>query len=307
MASWIWTKNSFVITANGPAKRGNLNSLVDGTFHNFTLITQAFTGNVQSLKERAQYYEDIVNELGCSRIKRGRGVECELSVSAPFGYAVPICLIDFKRSYCGCEGEFNFQRCPYGFNGAGVCRNPSIVKCCFEKCDAAIDLVIIMDSSGSIGAPNYQKGLDFIKKLVNDFDIGENETRVSLINYSSTASIITYLNTIFNKTVLLQKVAGMKYEAGNTNTQDALRLANDFVLQESKGMRPLEKGVSKVVIVITDGGSNVNAALTVPNAGKIKERGFSVVSVGIGNSLNQAELIGMASNKDDVYNVDNYD
>jgi Mg-chelatase subunit ChlD len=92
----------------------------------------------------------------------------------------------------------------------------------------------------------------------------------------------------------------MKYEQGSTNTQDALRLANDVVLQESNGMRPPEKGISKVVIVITDGGSNVNASLTIPNANKIKARGFSVFSVGVGSGVNQVDLNAMASNKDDV-------
>jgi uncharacterized protein YegL len=164
-----------------------------------------------------------------------------------------------------------------------------------------------MDASTSIGQTDYTKGLNFIRNVIQDLEIGENQTRVSLINYSSSASIVTNLTTVFNKTRLLQIVTGMKYEAGNTNTQDALRLANDVVLQESNGMRPIEKGVSKVVIVITDGGSNVDAPLTIPNANKIKARGFSVVSVGIGSGINQAELNGMASNKDDVYNVDNYD
>ena len=306
IASWLW-RNAYLITKNGPATRGNLNSIADGTFHNFSLITHAFTDNLVHLRERSQYYEDIVAELKCKGIKRGRGVSCELSESKPLGYAVPVCLRDFKRPYCGCEGEYIIDSCPYGKNNAEICRNPSIIKCCYEKCDSALDIVIIMDSSGSIGAIDYQKGLNFIKSIVQDLTIGENDTRVGLINYSFNASIITNLTTEYNKTRLLQIVAGMKYEAGNTNTQDALRLANDVILQENNGMRPPEKGIAKVVIVLTDGGSNVNAQLTIPNANKIKQRGFSVVSVGIGNGIVQAELEGMASNPDDVYNVDNYD
>jgi hypothetical protein len=107
-----------------------------------------------------------------------------------------------------------------------------------------------MDSSGSIGPANYIKSLNFIKNVIQDLEIGENQTRVSQINYSTNASIIKYLNSIYDKTTLLQNVTGMKYEQGSTNTQNALRLANDVVLQESNGMRPPEKGISKVVIVI---------------------------------------------------------
>lgn len=81
ISTWLWTQNSYLITENGAAKKGNLNSIADGTFHNFTLITHAFTDNIQHLKQRAQYYEDIVKELNCKGIKRGRGVQCEMKGS----------------------------------------------------------------------------------------------------------------------------------------------------------------------------------------------------------------------------------
>jgi hypothetical protein len=50
IATWIWTKNSYVLTQNKPAIKGNLNDLADGTFHNFTLITHSLTQNIQNLK-----------------------------------------------------------------------------------------------------------------------------------------------------------------------------------------------------------------------------------------------------------------
>jgi hypothetical protein len=78
IARWTWVQNSYLITSNGPAKK-NLNLLTDGTFHNFSLITHAFTDNINHLKERAILYENIVNELGCKTIKRGRGVACKMS------------------------------------------------------------------------------------------------------------------------------------------------------------------------------------------------------------------------------------
>ena len=99
----------------------------------------------------------------------------------------------------------------------------------------------------------------------------------------------------------------MPYEDGATNTQAALKLANDEVLQERKGMRNIEKGISKIIIVLTDGGSNVDAGLTIPNAKLLKNREFSIISVGIGNDINQTELDAIASTKQDVYNVDGYD
>jgi hypothetical protein len=102
LASWFWNENAYVIENNNPALKKSLNTLVDGTFHNFTMLTYSLTNSLQALKERAEYYEAAVEELGCRAIKRGRGISCELGEE--IGYAVPICLIDYKRSFCGCEG-----------------------------------------------------------------------------------------------------------------------------------------------------------------------------------------------------------
>jgi|688.fasta_scaffold2303902_1 hypothetical protein len=64
IARWAWVQNSYLITSNGPAKKGNLNIFSVGTYHNFSLITHAFTNDVEHLKERAILYENIVNEMG---------------------------------------------------------------------------------------------------------------------------------------------------------------------------------------------------------------------------------------------------
>jgi hypothetical protein len=78
--------------------------------------------------------------LKCSSIKRGRGgIECEFG--SKIGIPVPICLIDYKRPHCGCEGEFSQSSCPYGYS-QNLCRSSSIIKCCVEKCKRNLDLVV---------------------------------------------------------------------------------------------------------------------------------------------------------------------
>ena len=61
----------------------------------------------------------------------------------------------------------------------------------------------------------------------------------------------------------------------------------------------------KIVIVITDGVSD-NNNLTLSEAKKLKDRGFNIVSIGIGD-LKEQELIDMASSPNDVFKVDDFD
>lgn len=101
------------------------------------------TNDIESLKQRAIINERILTEMNTPMIKRGQGVECLIDDEQ--GYAVPICLRDFKRSYCGCEGIPDMHSCPYGYTNDNRCRNSGTIKCCIERClvESSIDLVNI--------------------------------------------------------------------------------------------------------------------------------------------------------------------
>ena len=266
------------------------------------------TGYIESLKERAILNERILDELNFPSIKRGEGITCQLE--GEIGYAVPICLLDFKRPYCGCEGKFQKTSCPYGYTQSGKCRNSEIIKCCIEKCKSALDLVILMDSSNSIGITDFSKSIKFVNDLVSNLEVGFNQTRVGIINFSSTVVIENYFDGINTKKELLDKINSMKYLNGGTFTNRALMDANNQILQVNRGMRPSNEGVPKVVIVITDGVS-ANLNETLRQAKLIKDRGINMISIGIGNEIltnknGLIELKGLSSTSGDQYFVKDY-
>ena len=194
--------------------------------------------------------------------------------------------------------------CPYGLTSDKKCRNSAIVKCCIEKCKSSLDLVILTDSSGSIGAGNFQTIRNFLTDLIKSLPIGFNETRASIINFSNTADILIDLSKGTSSEVLLQTIKTMPFIGGGTSTDLALKLANEKVLIESAGMRPEQQGVPKVVMVVTDGKSG-NPAQTLIEAQKIKDRKFSIISVGIAGA-NIQELIDIATSANDQYYVNNF-
>jgi hypothetical protein len=164
-----------------------------------------------------------------------------------------------------------------------------------------------MDSSGSIGDKDFIKEQTFVKTLMASLQIGQNETRVGIINYNTNAEVLVDFSkpqTLKSLTDIIDKI---KYKGGNTNTAEALLFANERILNETKGMRPAKDGIPKVVVVITDGESNVNQKDTIPQANKLKDRGFSIISVGVGQGINLQELIAIASTPDDQYFVSDFD
>ena len=181
-----------------------------------------------------------------------------------------------------------------------------------------------MDASGSIGDIDFIKEQQFVKALINNLEIGENASRVSIIAFSNYAQILLNFAQGISKDVLTNAVDNFWYSGGmlekkifnfltflqdsillgGTNTAEALNVANNVILTEENGMRPLKEGIPKVVLVITDGESN-DRSETLIEADKIKMREFNIISIGVGN-INRDELLAMSTTADDFYFVENF-
>uniref|UniRef100_A0A2C9KNZ1 VWFA domain-containing protein n=1 Tax=Biomphalaria glabrata TaxID=6526 RepID=A0A2C9KNZ1_BIOGL len=94
----------------------------------------------------------------------------------------------------------------------------------------------------------------------------------------------------------------MPFLTGATHTALALDYAHNTAFNVSHGART---NVGKIAIVITDGNSQ-NHAQTAQAAERLKNSGVKVIAVGVGNSISRAELLAIASNEKDIFNVSDY-
>lgn len=53
-----------------------------------------------------------------------------------------------------------------------------------------LDIVFLIDASSSVGKENFQNEISFVKRLLTDFNVSLNHTRVSLISFSSAGKIV---------------------------------------------------------------------------------------------------------------------
>ena len=87
-----------------------------------------------------------------------------------------------------------------------------------------VDLVFVVDASGSIGAENFTRMREFIKDVVQDFKIGSDATRVGLVLFASPARVEFNFNNFTDKQSLLRAVDALPYLSGGTSTYLALQL-----------------------------------------------------------------------------------
>ncbi|KAH9496731.1 Collagen alpha-5(VI) chain [Bulinus truncatus] len=171
-------------------------------------------------------------------------------------------------------------------------------------CQAQADIVLVIDSSGSIGPKNYWKVLNFTVDLANQFQIGKNGVLFGSVVFSDNAQKWFDLKDNLNIESLRRILLKTPYLNSTTSTDKALDLVrNANMFGRSAGGRD---GAQNIVILITDGASDYPDK-TIAAAGKLKTlQDTSIITLGIGNAK-RAELEAVASSKSDVFLVNSFD
>ena len=162
--------------------------------------------------------------------------------------------------------------------------------CLPGACRQKIDLVFVVDSSGSIqaaGEDNWSRILDFIVRIVNTLIIGPDDARVGLIVFSDDAFNELFLRDTTDRVSLLTKILSLRFRDGRTDTAFGLSLLHREQFRIRNGDRPVAPNVA---IVITDGESNDNKTRTIPEAQIARRMGATLFSVGITDFVNENEL-----------------
>lgn len=141
------------------------------------------------------------------------------------------------------------------------------------------DIVFVVDSSTSVGPANFETMLNAIKSFVNDIDLEEGKIQVGLLTYNTEAYVIFHLNKYETKSDILRAIDDVEYRIGSTNTADAIKMARTRMFTRRHGAR---EDANYVMIVITDGISNINYERVLPESELARSEGIVTLAVGVG-------------------------
>ena len=168
-----------------------------------------------------------------------------------------------------------------------------------------LDMVFVLDASGSIGSSNFERMKQTLVDIVSELSIGPDTTRVAVVVFSSSANLIFNLNRYTDKETLIEAIRDIQYTGGGTDTAAALALLRTNVFSEILGVRPVNES-TRVAIVITDGRSNDRDATRQEAEQLRSSTSFIVYAVGIGGGIGIEELISIAGGNDTVIQVENF-
>ena len=137
--------------------------------------------------------------------------------------------------------------------------------------------------------------LEFVVNIVQSLRIGPDAVRVGVVSYATQSTVNFVLDQHTNKPALVDAIKNIPYVhigGDSTNTAAGIEYMRMKVFT-LPGDRP---DVQNIGIVITDGLSNEQNDMTIPNAEKAKKDGIIMLAVGITDKVNVAEIAGISSN-----------
>ncbi|XP_057689800.1 collagen alpha-6(VI) chain isoform X1 [Corythoichthys intestinalis] len=172
--------------------------------------------------------------------------------------------------------------------------------CRKEVCkDVPGDVLFLIDSSGSINQADYGKMKDFMKSVIGKSNIGRDDVRVGVMQYSTIQKMVFPLDRHFNKDEMLRAVDGMRQIGGGTHTGEAIGQLTPY-FDQSQGGRPY---VGQMMVVITDGESQ---DIVKDTSLALRLKGVKVYAIGVVDA-NTTQLLEICGSPERVYTEKNFD
>ncbi|CAH1269014.1 SVEP1 [Branchiostoma lanceolatum] len=178
----------------------------------------------------------------------------------------------------------------------------STMKAALPSPNKAIDIIFVLDRSGSVGSSNYKEMIKFVKAVLSYFSVAPTTTRVAVVSFGTDAKVEFDLlesnSEDNNKCELLRThIPKIKYDMkteGTTNTRGALDHALALLDLKERDVRSFS---TKLIFTITDGEWN-NGGDPATVVRKLQEMGVYMFAIGIGKwGVNNYRLRSLGNKK----------
>ncbi|XP_015231556.1 PREDICTED: von Willebrand factor A domain-containing protein 1 [Cyprinodon variegatus] len=157
------------------------------------------------------------------------------------------------------------------------------------------DILLLLDSSGSVTSFEFSRFLEFIANLLYPFALGRGHLRVALLLVATTPHLEFSLDIHSDLESLLRALESVRRLQGDTNTKAAVEMAHQLLLE-------VEGDVPKVLLWLTDG---IQPGEVEEPMSKLKAQGVHVLIVStIHGDYNVLQRVATPPLESHLYSVD---
>ena len=179
-----------------------------------------------------------------------------------------------------------------------------IIEASLLKCNRSVDIVFLLDESGSVSRENFEASLVFVKNMIKAFPdeklSSKDGTRFGLSTFSSNYKPHFYLSDYTKQSDYLSAISRISYSGGSTNLGKALGLILTDQFSVERGLRPEVDGVPR--ILITGGRSQDSVSIPAKN---VRDENIVIYAIGIG-SYDDEQLKEIASSESHVHTLSSF-
>uniref|UniRef100_A0A8C1VBA8 Si:ch211-62a1.3 n=2 Tax=Cyprinus carpio TaxID=7962 RepID=A0A8C1VBA8_CYPCA len=163
---------------------------------------------------------------------------------------------------------------------------------------AQADIVLLVDSSGSIGESDFEEVRKFLHAFVDRFNLRPDKVRVGLAQFSDIPYQEFLLGDYSDKRDLHQKLNDLIYRRGGTNTGLALTFIHENYFRRAR------QNVPGIAIVITDGESNDDVE---EPSQRLRNLGVSIFVIRVGRAnMEKLRTIANIPHEEFLFSIDSY-
>ncbi|CAL1543556.1 unnamed protein product [Lymnaea stagnalis] len=178
--------------------------------------------------------------------------------------------------------------------------------CDYNKCqrNTVADIVLLMDSSKSVGAQNWPTLLNFASEFTTNFWQGPANVQYAGITYSWAPVNLFDLETCENHTCIDTLLKRARFLNAQTFTDEAFEYISDYhIFDEEHGGRPDAKDF--VVLFIQEGSSSPTR--TIAMGQRLRDEGVGIIAVAIGSADTVGELYPIVNDPQDIIVTTGFD
>ncbi|XP_040900558.1 collagen alpha-6(VI) chain-like isoform X2 [Toxotes jaculatrix] len=172
--------------------------------------------------------------------------------------------------------------------------------CASDACkDVPLDIVFLVDSSGSISEQGYQTMKDFMKSVISKPVIGQKDVHIGVMQFSTTQKLEFSLTRYYRKDEMSDAIDAMTQLKENTLTGSAITEVSQY-FDATRGGRP---DVKKRLVIITDGEAQDKVERP---AEALREKGVVIYAIGV-QQAKRSQLLKLSGSSERVFYERDFD
>lgn len=160
-----------------------------------------------------------------------------------------------------------------------------------------VDLGFVVDSSGSVHQDGFEASQQFLHEMIDRFHIHD-ESRVGVVQYSNQPELVFDFSQGEEISEIHTKLEAREWMNEGTFTGAGIEFATSNLFVD------VREDATKVLIVLTDGKSNDDAAFAAKSA---RDEDITIFAIGIGNGIEQEELESIADHPEFIFTVEDFE